>query len=126
MGAAFGDAVRSREALDECELILTSLADLTETHTIVLLKLTEEAPNIEPPDPSKPDDQQRIVRVWQLEGLQEAMAPIPARVTALCTATLTARGLIRTSDTYAAGFELTELGQVLLEVLEQHSAGTHV
>jgi hypothetical protein len=48
MGAAVGDADRLRDALDECELILTSVADLTDSHTLVLLKLTEVAPNSEP------------------------------------------------------------------------------
>jgi hypothetical protein len=119
MGAAFGDAVRHRDAIDECELILTSLADLTDAHTVVLLKLTEDAPYIEPYDPSRPDQQRG--RAWQPQSLQQAV-PLPSRVTALCAAALVARGLVRVSDTYAAGYELTELGVVLLEVLEQYVA----
>lgn len=122
MGAAFGDAVRSREALDECELILTSLADLTDFHTRVLLKLTEVAPNSAPPDANLPDDQQRETRQWTARFLREAMAPMAERVTTLCVAGLVARGLMRTTDTYLGGYELTELGRVLLDVLEQHAA----
>jgi hypothetical protein len=122
MGAAFGDAVRSREALDECELILTSLADLTDSHTLVLLKLTEVAPNSEPHDANLPNDQQREAREWTARFLREAMTPMAERVTTLCVAALIARGLVRTTETYLGGYEVTELGRVVLDVLEQHAA----
>lgn len=118
MGAAFGDAVRHRDAIDECELILSSLADLTDAHTVVMLKLSEEAPVVEPYDPGRPDAQR--ARAWRPDLLFQAV-PLPERVTVLCIAALVARGLIRVSDTWAGGYELTELGRVLLEVLKQHT-----
>lgn len=119
MGAAFGDALRDRQSVDECELILASLVDVTDAHTLIMIKLTETGPYTEPVDSNDPD--RKRSRGWRPDTLQQAM-PLPSRVTALCVAALIARGLVRISDTWAAVYELTELGRVLLEVVEQHAA----
>jgi hypothetical protein len=115
MGTAFGDAVRDRNGLEECELILTSLDGLTDTHASVLRLMTQEPPMIG----GRPGH-------WTVHLVVER-SDLSARVATLCLAGLVTRGLVGTSSSFLGGndlYDLTELGRLLLDVLSQHSGST--
>ncbi|WP_100499641.1 hypothetical protein [Geodermatophilus chilensis] len=111
MGAAFGDAVRDREAVDECEIILGALADLTEAHSIVLLTLSEKP--LDPP-PDLPH--------W-VPYLLEERSGLPPRTTSLCVAALVARGLVVAPTGFGGEivYHVTPLGRDVLAVLREHA-----
>jgi hypothetical protein len=114
MGTALGDAVCDRNSIDECELILTSLADLTEHHSRVLLVLSQDPPRLS-----------GTKRYWWLELLQE-QTDLPPRATTLCAAALVARGLVETSGLLDGvnAFQVTDLGWTVLALLDSyHDAG---
>ncbi len=112
MGAAFGDAVRERDSIDECELILTSLTDLNEKHTRTLLLLSKEPP-------ARADGSDGFWFPMDLEQHSE----LSPRITALCVATLVARGLAAASTGLGVGlhYKITSLGEVVLAVLSKYS-----
>ena len=114
MGAAFGQAVGERDFLDECELILTALADLTANHAAILLLLSTDPPELAGgPNAWTPD---RLVRSSEL----------PARATTLCLAALVARGLAETPTGFGGLTicSITSLGREVLEVLRAYSETT--
>jgi hypothetical protein len=115
MGRAFGEAVRNRDSLEECELILTSLDGLTDTHARVLLLMTQELPLAG----GRPGH-------WTVALVVER-SDLSSRVTTLCLAGLVTRGLVGTSSSFLGGgtlYDLTELARLLLDVLEQFSDTT--
>jgi hypothetical protein len=114
MGVVFGAAIRQRESLDECELILSSLADLTDIHAELLLLAGRRVP--------RPEGASEGLG-WSLEDLQRDSG-LPERLTALGVSGLTARGLLRMRSDFFGGlfYSSSELGAVLLEVLEQYAA----
>jgi hypothetical protein len=113
MGTAFGDAVRDRDSVDECELMLSSLTDLTDLHADVLLAAAG--------DPGLAGGKPKIG--WRLDEMQER-AGLSGRIAGLCVSTLVARGLVRVETDFfgSSAYIVTELGSVLLEVLQQHAA----
>jgi hypothetical protein len=115
MGRAFGEAVRNRDSLEECELILTSLDGLTDTHARVLLLMTQELPLAG----GRPGH-------WTVALVVER-SDLSSRVATLCLAGLVTRGLVGTSSSFLGGgtlYDLTELARLLLDVLEQFSDTT--
>jgi|SRR3954453_22762608 hypothetical protein len=112
MGTAFGDAVRDRNGLEECELILTALDGLTDTHAMVLRLMTQELPLVG----GRPGH-------WTVPLVVER-SELPAGVATLCLAGLVTRGLVGTSSSFLGGnnlYDLTDLGRLLLDVLSQYS-----
>ncbi len=76
LGGALGTAVADRTRIDECELILTALADLTETHVVVLQQIDDGASN-----------------EWTTALVADVLR-LSEKVTGLAVATLLSRGLI--------------------------------
>jgi len=115
MGAALGAAVNRRESLDECELILTALGDLTDSHAAVLAVMAQEVPG-------EPDAERRSR--WSREELTEACG-LGDRVVTICAAALVARGLARMPGAILGGgdhYQLTELGRLVLDVLNLYAS----
>lgn len=110
MGGAFGSTVRDRDSIDECELILTALADLTDNHGYVLQLLGEQ-----PPRDGEREGQ------WTPESL-EAVSTLPSRATALCVASLVTRGLVQVPPTFFGGifYDITQPGRDVLHVLQEY------
>ena len=114
MGTTLGEAVKDRDPLEECELILTSLDGLTDVHASVLAVMTQELPLAG----GRPGH--RTV------PLVVERAKVSARVARLCLAGLVTRGLVEMSSGFGGGsvYDLTELGRVVLDVLEQFSSAS--
>jgi hypothetical protein len=109
MGAALGDAVRDRDRVDECDVILTALADLNAAHVLVLRRLAEE-----PPQPSSDGPGS-----WGPQSLLDNVT-LPASIVPLCSAALISRGLVVSpSGGYGTSFHVTDLGRTVLAVLDQ-------
>ncbi len=111
LGAAFGRATREPDAMEECELILTAIADLTGDHARTLQLLTTEPPEFS-----------GTALIWTPELLQRRSA-LSSRTTILCLAALVARGLVESTS----GFDgttvcrVTSLGYEVLEVLHEYA-----
>jgi hypothetical protein len=113
MGTAFGDAMSDRTFIEECDLILSVLADLTESHARVLRLLSQAVPG-------------RDNRYWSWSADELAEhSGLSRRAAILCSAALVARGLARTPSGIVGGsgtvYAITELGGVVLEVLSDYS-----
>lgn len=125
MGLAFGDAIRDRGRIDECEAILTSLADLGSTH-VQVLELLAQSPPIEP---------DRESRFWSRDEIGSA-AQLPASLVLLVPAALISRGLVEQPaleeidggsviSAYTGNdvrLEITDLGRLVLEVIQHWKA----
>lgn len=113
MGTVFGHAIRVRDSLGECELILASLTDLTELHASVLIEVSKGTREEE-------DQPRQGLSVGQLV---EACS-LPERVVLLGVSALVARGLVRINSDFFGGmfYTVTDLGTLLLDVLEQYTA----
>jgi hypothetical protein len=112
MGRAFGEAVQDRDKVDDCHLVLASLADLREQHARVLRVMAKDPPL----HGSKAG--------WTTFDVEEA-AGLPSRTTSVCVAALVARGLVASEAPYIGGgafFSITNLGRDVLAVLEEYAA----
>jgi hypothetical protein len=112
MGSAFGDAVRDPDGIDESELILTALADLTEDHARTLLLLSAEPP-----------EREDSARVWTAATLAEE-SKIPPRSAILCLGALLARGLVDAGSGFGRrepSYEITEPGKQVLQALREYA-----
>jgi hypothetical protein len=106
MGRALGDAVRDRDRIDEVDLILTALADLTAAHVSVLQALARfSTENADAPH--------------HLYVREESV--LSSRVVELCLAGLVSRGLVdgTTGLDAVTEYEISELGRTLLAVLAE-------
>lgn len=110
MGAALGQAVGRPDAIDEAELILTALADLTDNHARTLLLLSKDPPELS-----------GTARVWTVE-LLERKSDLAPRATSLCLAALVARGLAAVTTGFGGGnvYGITMLGWDVLAVLREY------
>lgn len=111
LGGVFGRAVQDRSSVDECELILTALADLTGNHAATLLLLSEDPPELS-----------GHARVWTPDLLARS-SDLPPHATSLCLAALVARGLADAA-TGVGGVNvcrITALGYEVLNVLHAYS-----
>ncbi|MGZ4606448.1 MAG: hypothetical protein ACXVXV_09935, partial [Blastococcus sp.] len=112
MGRAFGEAVRDREKVDDAHLVLAALADLGERHARVLRVMGGDPPI------------HGTLRQWTSHDV-EAASHLPLRTTALCIASLVARGLVESAAPFPGGgtmFSITHLGRDVLGVLEEYTA----
>jgi len=111
MGAAFGRATREPDAMAECELILTAIADLTGDHARTLQLLTTEPPEFS-----------GTALVWTPELLQRRSA-LSSRTTMLCLAALVARGLVDSTSGFGGVTvcRVTSLGYEVLQVLREYA-----
>ncbi len=110
MGAALGDAAADRTRIDECELILIALSDLTDAHASLLRLLSQ------PPD--RPADDGGGPGSWTQETLLQS-ANLADSVGPLILAALVSRGLALIPPlTFGTPVHITTLGGVVLEVLE--------
>jgi len=111
MGAAFGDAVREPDKLDEAEMILSAMTDLRAHHVQVLRLVATAAPP--PPD----SDTEGAKGVWWPAVIGNASG-MREEFVILCLAGLSSAGLVRVSATWGGdAYEPTGMGLALLEVL---------
>lgn len=106
LGTVLGEAVRAPDSFEECEIILTSLADLNPTHVLTLRALAEDPP----PNTS-----------WSQAGLVEHSGLQPSRV-ALAIPALVSRGLAALGNAFLGGdlpISVTDLGRRVLEVVDR-------
>lgn len=136
LGALLGGAVARRgDRLDETQLLVTALADVEETHVLVLEVLSRPAPD--------DDDQRRVAEgalrggvhfagdrtgkepmtwepggAWLPEQVEAEVPMTPEFVFGVLSA-LTRHGLARSLATLDGGqrFRITDLGRALLEVM---------
>jgi|NGEPerStandDraft_6_1074524.scaffolds.fasta_scaffold129346_1 hypothetical protein len=112
MGAAFGDAARHRDQVDECEVILTALADINAAHVEVLRRLAMEPPRASSDGAGS----------WGPSNLP-AHVNLPASIVPLCVGGLISRGLVTSpSGGYGTSYHVTPLGRTVLDVLDQWHA----
>lgn len=111
MGTAVGQAVAEPIRVEECELILTALADLSAAHTKLLLLMSRP--------PVRGEEGSHGQWFWTPESLLEAAA-FPDQLGSLVLAALISRGLAETPPMVLGGpIQLTQLGRVVLNVLDQ-------
>jgi hypothetical protein len=110
MGVALGRAATDPGRVDEAELVLTVLSDLTEHHARVLLLLSADPPAIS-----------GTALVWTMH-LLEVSADLPTPVVSLLVATLVARGLAEATTGFGGGnvYSITTLGRDVLAVLQEY------
>jgi hypothetical protein len=115
MGAVLGDAVKNSDRINECELILTALTDLTPAHTQLLQVLSTDPPQIN-----------EKVSLWYVDNLEERSG-LPPSVVPLCLAAIVGRGLAATEPVYDLSFKytITALGRTVLGVLEDWSGAVN-
>lgn len=106
MGAVFGDAVKNPDQINECELILAALTDLTPAHTRLLQMLSTDPPQIN-----------EKVSIWYVDNLEERSG-LPTSIVPLCLAALVGRGLAATHPVLDLDFAytITTLGRTVLGV----------
>ncbi len=110
MGTALGHAVAEPARLDECDLILTALADLNAAH-VTLLRLLTTQPDRAPEGGDK--------WFWTPKKLLETAA-FPAQVGPLVLAALISRGLAEIPPMRFGGpVHITALGRLLLDVVDE-------
>lgn len=110
LGTALGDAVRDPDNIDEAELLLISMTNLRTQHLVILEILSE--------DPPQPDDP-RNRTYWHRE-LIAAKSDYRRDLVDLCVSGLVGSGLIsQLDDTYGVCYQITELGQTALAVVDQ-------
>ena len=110
MGTALGQAVTESAQVDECELILTALADLNAAHGALLRLLND------PPDRAPEGDGSGY---WTQETLLAAAA-FSERAGELVLAALISRGLAAIPPmALGTPVQITALGRVVLDVLDE-------
>ena len=114
MGAALGAAVLDPNTVNDAEIVLAAISDLKKHHIHLLTAATQEPPLVQ----VEGEDPRRVH--WMLETLATE-AGMSDDMTGLCAAGLVNSGLLRTMSLYGGlGYEVTDLGRLVLEVLAAH------
>jgi hypothetical protein len=116
MGRIVGEAIADVEKRDQADLVLNAIAGLGRLHVAVL-----RAAKGTPP---RPDDAAADANIaWQAETLATA-AGLERDMTLLCSVGLANAGLLRTLSLMGGlGYEVTELGDVVLDVIREQRQG---
>jgi hypothetical protein len=108
LGTALGDAVRDREKIDEVELLLIGITDLRKQHVVILEIMTKP--------PRWPQDR---TNYFSSEMLAKSSGFSRDHVD-MCLSGLVRSGLIHQAENaYGVCYEISQLGQTTLEVLNE-------
>lgn len=109
LGTALGEAVRDPEKIDEVELLLIGMADLRSQHVVILEIMSAPLQGSTPDDP----------HYWASESLAQTSG-FTRDLVNMCLSGLVRGGLIHQVDNaYGVCYEISELGQAALEVLNE-------
>lgn len=118
MGLVLGDAVNALDRVDECDIILMSIADLNGAHISVLQKLAEDPPPWSTPYSGNPPSDRPVKHGWNRGNILEAFPEEHRPVVGTSLLALVSRGLIEGMNVFGGtGYSLSEWGQALLDVI---------
>lgn len=114
LGTVLGEAVTSRpRRVDEAAIIVAALRDLEPAHVRVLELLQQPGPDETP--------NTEATQAWLPQSVAQNLPEVMPSLVAACLNALTRHGLATTRATWNGGsrYELTEFGQVMIDVLRR-------
>jgi hypothetical protein len=112
LGAALGDAALHRDRIDEAELILATVADLSVHHLSLLRTMVTSTPDSPESDPPP--------RFWLATISRQS--GLSQELTGLCLARLVGSGLVNSVSVWnGVMYAVTELGRTVLDMIDHLS-----